>query len=152
MRAKSLKLAGRIGDGTILTGMSSPAYISWALKNIRAGMDDSGRDRHRVAVYLDVKVNPDARKARDTVRQALAEMGIKAEVDCFYAGNVNKQGRQIPEEWLDAFSGAGTAIQAAKAIHKVIDAGANTVVFQPLNGDPSCLDEYIKFLMPYLGR
>src|SRR5689334_4085608 len=30
MREKTLRLAGRVGDGTILTSMSSPEYIRWA--------------------------------------------------------------------------------------------------------------------------
>jgi hypothetical protein len=36
MRSKSLRLAGRVGDGTILTGMSSPAYVRWAREQIQA--------------------------------------------------------------------------------------------------------------------
>src|SRR5512136_97351 len=53
MRDKSLRLAGRVGDGTILTGMSSPAYVRWAREHIQAGMAEAGRTRHRVVVYLD---------------------------------------------------------------------------------------------------
>src|SRR5262244_1064243 len=29
MREKSLRLAGRAGDGSVLTEMSSPAYVKW---------------------------------------------------------------------------------------------------------------------------
>ena len=68
MRDKSLRLAGRISDGIILTGMSSPAYIRWAREQIRAGMDRAGRTHHRVVVYLDVKVNGVGNVARAAMR------------------------------------------------------------------------------------
>jgi len=63
MREKTLQLAGRMGDGTILTAMSSPEYVRWAVSHIRQGMDEAGRGEHRVVVYLDVKVNPDGKAA-----------------------------------------------------------------------------------------
>ena len=59
MREKSLRLAGRVGDGVILTGMSSPAYVRWAKEKIRAGAAETGCSQPRVVVYFDVKVNRD---------------------------------------------------------------------------------------------
>jgi alkanesulfonate monooxygenase SsuD/methylene tetrahydromethanopterin reductase-like flavin-dependent oxidoreductase (luciferase family) len=50
MREKSLRLAGRVGDGVILTGMSSPAYVRWAKKQIGAGADEAGRSQPKIAV------------------------------------------------------------------------------------------------------
>ena len=58
--------------------------------------------------------------------------------------------QRMPDDWLDAFSAAGTPDQVAGAIQRLIDAGADSIVFQPLNGDPDCLDEYIHDLMPQL--
>ncbi|TLN05668.1 LLM class flavin-dependent oxidoreductase, partial [bacterium] len=54
MREKSLRLAGRVGDGTLLAGMCTPDYARWALGHIRAGMAEGGRSRHRVIANLDV--------------------------------------------------------------------------------------------------
>ena len=34
--------------------------------------------------------------------------------------------------------------------NRLTTAGADSIVFQPLNGDPDCLDEYIRYLMPVL--
>ena len=162
MRSRSLRLAGRVGDGTILTGMSSPAYIRWAQAHIRAGMAEAGRSRHRLAVYLDVKVNRDGEAARAAVRRSLAArlpwaevqldaLGLAAEVAAF----VQAQGRDgvaqhMPDEWVDAFSAAGTPDQAAEAVLRLAAAGADSIVFQPLDGDPACLDEYSRDLMPRL--
>ena len=159
IRERSLRLAGRVGDGTILTEMSSPAYVRWAWGHIRAGMAEAGRLRHRLVVYLDVKVNSDGGVARAAMRRLLAArlpwadvqltaLGIEAEVAAFIqAHGFDGVERQMPDEWVDAFSAAGTPDQAADAIQRLIAAGADSVVFQPLDGDPACLDEYIRYLM-----
>src|SRR5512138_1661796 len=162
MRAKSLRLAGRIGDGTILTGMSAPAYVRWAREQIKAGIADAGRQDHRVAVYFDVKVGRDGDLARAAARQSLARrlpwadiqleaLGIAGEVDAFLqAHGPEGMAQHMPDEWLDAFSAAGTPEQAASSIQRLIDAGADTVIFQPLDGDVDCLEEYTRYLMPRL--
>ncbi len=162
MRDKSLRLAGRVGDGTILTGMSSPAYVRWAREQIQAGMAEVGRAQHWVVVYLDVKVNRDGEVARAAMRRALAErlpwadvqlnvVRITAEVEAFIqAHGVDGVAQRMPDEWLDAFSAAGTPGHVIEVIQRLSDAGADSIVFQPLNGDADCLDEYIHDLMPRL--
>jgi 5,10-methylenetetrahydromethanopterin reductase len=162
MRERTLQLAGRVGDGTILTGMSSPAYIRWALNHIRAGMTESGQTRQHLVVYVDVKVNPDGELARAAVRRSLAgrlpwanaqldALGIAEEVAAF----INLHGvegviEQMPDPWVDSFAAAGTPQQAADALQRLMAAGADSIIFQPLDGDPDCLDEYSRYLMPRL--
>jgi alkanesulfonate monooxygenase SsuD/methylene tetrahydromethanopterin reductase-like flavin-dependent oxidoreductase (luciferase family) len=142
--------------------MSSPAYVRWSLEHIRAGMAAAGRTRHRVAVYFDIKVNPDGESARAAARRALAArspwddiqvstLGIEQEV----AALLQEQGREevaekMPDAWLDAFAAAGTPEQAMDSIQRLIAAGADSVIFQPLNGDLACLEEYRQYLMPAL--
>lgn len=162
MREKSFKLAGQLGDGIILTGMSSPAYIRYAVNHIRAGRAETGQVEPRVAVYLDVKVSPDGETARAAVRRSLAKRlpwadiqveatGITAEVESFVREHgAEGMAEDMPDEWLDAFSACGTPQQAADAIQRSIAAGANTIIFQPLDGDPGCLDEYIRDVLPLL--
>ncbi len=162
MRAKSLQLTGRVGDGTILTGMSSPAYVSWAQTQIRTGMAEVGRDHHRLVVYLDAKVDYDGKVARAAVRRLLAArlpwadvqlnaLGITAEVTgLMKAYDTRQVAQQIPDEWIDAFCAAGTPEQVTDAIQRLFVAGADSIVLQPLDGDPDCLDEYIRYLMPKL--
>lgn len=163
MREKSLQLAGRVGDGIILTGMSSPVYVSWAREQIRAGMVEAGRSHQRVVVYLDVKVNSDGELARAAMRRTLAArlpwvevqvntLGIAAEVTALMQTHGEDVARHIPDEWIDAFSAAGTPDQVTEAIQRLTAAGADSIVFQPLDGDPDCLDEYIRYLMPRLKQ
>jgi 5,10-methylenetetrahydromethanopterin reductase len=162
MREKSLRLAGRVGNGVILTGMSSPAYVRWAKEHIHAGATEAGHSQPRIAVYLDVKVNSNGEVARAAMRQELTAwlpwadvqldaLGIAAEVAMF----VEKHGaegvaREMPDDWLDALAAAGTPEQAAASIQRLAAAGADTVIFQPLTDDLDCLDEYIRYLMPVL--
>ena len=160
MRARSLRLAGRLGDGTILTGMSSPAYVRWAREQIEAGMAEAGRQQQSLAVYFDVKVGKDGRRARAAVRQSLARrlpwadvqlnaLGIAEEVAAFVqAHSPEGVAQSMPDEWVDAFSAAGTPEQVIESIQRLVDAGADSIVFQPLDGDADCLEEYIQYLMP----
>lgn len=164
IREKTMRLAGRVGDGTILTEMSSPAYVRWAWEHIRAGMAEAGRTQHRLVVYLDVKVGPDAAAARAAVRKPLARqlswvdiqlrvLGIEADAAGFLRTHTAQEAvEQIPDAWVDALSAAGTPEHAAEVIQRLADAGADSVVFKPMDGDPTCLDEYIRFLMPVLKK
>src|SRR5512145_1470561 len=139
MRKKSLRLAGRVGEGTILTGMSSHAYVRWAQEHIRAGMAEAGRIRHRIVVYLDVKVNPDGDAARAAMRLALAArlpwadvqlnaLGLAAEVAALIQTyGVDGVAQHMPDAWVDAFSAAGTPGQVSEAIQRWIDTGADSI-------------------------
>jgi len=162
MREKTLRLAGCEGDGAILTSMSSPAYVRWARGHIEAGLAEAGRSRYRIVVNLDVKVNRDGKAARGVIRQTLAKRlpwedvhlhtsGIAAEMDKFIQTyGADEIAQHIPDEWVDAFSAAGTPEQVSDALQRLAAAGADSIVFQPLDGDPDCLDEYIRYLTPLL--
>jgi alkanesulfonate monooxygenase SsuD/methylene tetrahydromethanopterin reductase-like flavin-dependent oxidoreductase (luciferase family) len=115
-----------------------------------------------VVVYFGVKVNSDGELARAAMRQELAAwlpwadvqlnaLGIAAEVAAFVdAHGADGVARQMPDEWLDALAAAGTPQQVADSIQNLAAAGADTVIFQPITGAPTCLDEYIHYLMPLL--
>jgi len=162
MREKSLRVAGRAGDGTILTEMSSPAYVRWARERINAGMTETGRSENRVVVFVQSKVNPDGSAARQTIRQVLASrfawadvhlqaLGIAAEAQTMLRDyGVAGAAQRMPDSWIDELSAAGTPDQAAAAINRLAASGADSVVFQPLEGDPACLDEYSRYLLPAL--
>jgi alkanesulfonate monooxygenase SsuD/methylene tetrahydromethanopterin reductase-like flavin-dependent oxidoreductase (luciferase family) len=161
VREKTLRLAGQVGDGAILTSLSSPAYIRWALSHIQAGMAETGRADHRVVVFLDCKVNPDRELARSAARRSLAArlpwkdaqmeaLGIASDVASFVQAHrsIDEAAREMPDEWVDALSASGTPAQVAAAIQRWVEAGADSIILQPLNGDPDCLDEYIRYLAP----
>jgi hypothetical protein len=56
----------------------------------------------------------------------------------------------MPEDWLDELSVSGKPEQAAAAVNRLAEAGTDSIVLQPLDGDPDCLDEYARYLLPLL--
>src|SRR5690606_41665158 len=73
---KSLEVAGRSADGTILAENSAPAYVAWAREHIARGTSAAGRtDHHRVTVYANAVVSAtDPDGAREVAREASASM------------------------------------------------------------------------------
>jgi len=163
MREKTLQLAGRVGNGTLLTDMSSPTYVRWARQQVDKGLTEAGgagSAGNRIAVYALAKVSTDGAAARNAMRPALVArsnlnspqlvvLGIMDEAQAL----IQKYGTQeaaahIPEAWIDELSIAGTPEQCAAAINRLAEAGADSVILQPLEHEPGCLDEYVRYLVP----
>lgn len=161
IREKTLRLAGRAGDGTIVTEMASPAYVRWARGHIDTGMAESGRTSNHLAVFAHSKVNNKA-DVRTTVRELLGEtlswahphlqpLGIADEARALYDQyGPQEAAKRMPEAWVDELSVSGTPEQAVTAFHRLAEAGADSIILLPLKGDKDCLDEYIQFLLPAL--
>lgn len=125
-------------------------------------MAEVGRRDHRVTVYLDVKVGKDGTAARAATRRSLTKrlpwadiqleaLGVTEEVATFIQEHGQEgMAQHMPDEWLDAFSAAGTPEQVFKNIQRLSAVGADSVIFQPLDGDVDCLEEYIRYLIPQL--
>jgi alkanesulfonate monooxygenase SsuD/methylene tetrahydromethanopterin reductase-like flavin-dependent oxidoreductase (luciferase family) len=162
IREKSLRLAGRAGDGTILTEMAAPAYVRWADQHIAAGMAESGRAENRRVVYLFCKVGPDAAAAREVARRAiasrlergqahLAPLGIAEEAQAVVREHgVDGAARRMPEDWVDALAAAGSPEQVIAAVSRLAETGPDSIVLQPIDGDPDAQEEYIRYLKPLL--
>lgn len=162
MREKTLQLAGRVGDGTILTEMSSPAYVRRAKEQIETGRASGDRPRNSIAVFTHAKVSTDGVSARKAMRSHVAQrfiwagvllepLGIAEDVQRLVDQyGVEGAAEQMPEVWLDELSVSGTPEQAAAAIARLAKAGADSVILQPQDDRPECLDEYIRYLLPAL--
>jgi alkanesulfonate monooxygenase SsuD/methylene tetrahydromethanopterin reductase-like flavin-dependent oxidoreductase (luciferase family) len=162
MRPKTFQLAGRVGDGTILPGFSSPGYVRWAWEHIRTGMSQSGRLHHHMVVYLAVKVGRDGKAARAAMRRnlgaglldvepQLTPLEMVDEVAAFVKKHgVEGAGAAMPDEWVDTFSAAGTPEQVEAILQPWMTADVDSLVFEPIDHDPACLDEYARYLMPRL--
>ena len=110
---RTLRLSGEAADGTILTASTAPEGVRRARQLIDEGREAAGRtDRHRVVVYLHTTTGPDA-AAR-----------LRAEIEA--------NGEDpVPEHGV-----AGDAGAVAKAVQRLVDAGADTVVLQPTADEP----------------
>ncbi|MFL5994898.1 MAG: LLM class flavin-dependent oxidoreductase [Streptomyces sp.] len=110
---RTLRLAGEAADGTVLTAGTPPDGVRRARRLIDEGRQKAGRaDRHRVVVYLLTATGPDA-AAR--LRAELTDEGVA----------------DIPDLGV-----AGDAGAVAKAVQRLADAGADTVVLQPTADEP----------------
>jgi alkanesulfonate monooxygenase SsuD/methylene tetrahydromethanopterin reductase-like flavin-dependent oxidoreductase (luciferase family) len=110
---RTLRLAGAAADGTILTASTAPDGVRRARQLIDEGRESAGRtEPHKVVVYLLTATGPDA-AAR--LRAELAEEGLES----------------VPDLGV-----AGDADTVAKAVQRLAEAGADTVILQPTGDEP----------------
>lgn len=106
---KTLRLAGELGDGTVLTGGTTPEQTSAARTQIDAGRAAGGRtDAHRVTVFL------------------MAAFGADGEA------RLRADARGWPGLDPDGDVGVfGTPAQVAEGVGRWVGAGADAVILQP---------------------
>ncbi|MEJ5912900.1 LLM class flavin-dependent oxidoreductase [Pseudokineococcus sp. 1T1Z-3] len=111
--AKTLGLAGRAADGTVLVAGTTPARLREVRARVDAGRETAGRtDDHRVVVYLLAATGPDGPERLARAREAMA----------------------LPEG--DDVAVAGSREQVADAVRALAAAGADVVVLQPTSDEP----------------
>ncbi|MGV9455688.1 LLM class flavin-dependent oxidoreductase [Streptomyces sp. NPDC003635] len=110
---RSLRLSGEVADGTLLTASTSPDGVRRARQLVEEGMRAGDRSGpHPVVVYLLAATGVGA---QDRLRRELAAEGLES----------------VPEVGV-----AGDAGDVAKAVQRLADAGADTVVLQPTGDEP----------------
>ena len=120
-KPRTLALSGELGSGTVITGGTSPDGLRDALRHIADGHANSnGNKRHSTVVYVVCAAGPDAARQ---VRDELAYWQLDDSLD------------------LAAY---GTAEEIAAAATRWIDAGADTIVFQP-SADVD-VEEFVGFI------
>ncbi|MBW8792994.1 MAG: LLM class flavin-dependent oxidoreductase [Streptomyces sp.] len=112
---RTLRLSGAAADGTVLTSATSPDGVRRALRLIEEGRLAAGRgadEPHRVVVYLLTATGSDG-PAR--LRAELVAEGLES----------------VPDLGV-----AGDAGAVAKAVQRLVEAGADTVILQPTADEP----------------
>ncbi|CAL9568808.1 F420-dependent glucose-6-phosphate dehydrogenase [Streptomyces sp. enrichment culture] len=113
---RTVRLTGEAADGTILTATTSPEGVRRARRLIDEGRAAAGRDRdaraHKVVVYL---LAATGSGAGERLRAELIAEGVGGEPDLGVAGD------------------AGAV---AKAVQRLAEAGADSVVLQPTGDEP----------------
>lgn len=112
---RSLRLAGEAADGIVLTASTTADGVRRARALVDEGREAAGRsaDPHEVVVYLLAATGPDA-AAR-----------LRAEL-------LKEEGPD-PDPTLGVAGDAGTV---AKAVERLAEAGADTVILQPTGDEP----------------
>ncbi|NLF75040.1 MAG: LLM class flavin-dependent oxidoreductase [Chloroflexi bacterium] len=139
---KSLALAGRIADGTLLAEASAPAYVTWARQQI-------AHTPHRLTVYALCRFDDDPQAARDAlrpwiatyisrerVRSQLEPLGIESQIQALLAeGGEQHVLHAMPDEWIDQLAVVGTPADCARSLRRLAAAGADSIVLVPPSAD-----------------
>ena len=147
---KALQLAGEVADGTVLSVLSGPGYVSWARERIREGQAVGGRGgrHHLVVAYLFLALAETRQAGRDLVRPLVAEYlgaggvnpltkeaGIPDEVVVELSAEYG-HGRipvdRVTDGMVDAMAAAGPAEHCAEWIRRMGAAGADVVALLPV--------------------
>ncbi|MER7835487.1 LLM class flavin-dependent oxidoreductase [Streptomyces sp. NPDC096040] len=120
---RTLRLTGEAADGTILTAATPPDGVRRARRLIEEGRAAAGRggdEPHKVVVYLLTATGADA-AAR--LRAELVAEGLES----------------VPDLGV-----AGDAGAVAKAVQRLTEAGADTVILQPTGDEPD-IEGFVRF-------
>ena len=169
MGPRMLRLSGAIADGTVLSVLASPAYVSWARDRITEGAERAGRDaaRHRVATFALCTVDADGERARADMRPLLAffldavkhstlvsALGIADELLALAADGVETLAARMPAAWLEELAIAGDPAECAAKVDRLLAAGSDTVELFPAPSEQA--SEFAKVvaeqMLPRLGR
>lgn len=164
---KSLQIAGRVADGTILPEGSAPGYVRWAREQIAAGQDSAGRtDAHHVTVFVLAHLDDDAEPARAALRPLVADIitrervhpqivptGLQPEIHALLADvGPERFPDAMPEDWIDQFTASGSPDQCAAAVRRLAEAGADSVVLVPFKTGADEVARLGAQILPALGR
>ena len=111
---RTVRLTGEAADGTVLTANTSPEGVRQARRLVEEGRAAAGRtaEAHRTVVYLLAATGPGA---AERLRAELVAEGVGGD----------------PEIGV-----AGDAEAVAKAVQRLVEAGADSVVLQPTGDEP----------------
>jgi len=151
---RSLQLGGRIADGVLFQVGADPAFVRYALDNVRIGAEQAGRSLEDVKLYMRVatSVSSDRDKARDEIRGYASvaagtvfktvpreyfqddlwrELGeFKSRYDYFEHGsNQARHSEFLTDAILDAISISGTPQEAVPRFQEMIDMGVHNFVW-----------------------
>ncbi|MEZ0166834.1 LLM class flavin-dependent oxidoreductase [Kineococcus sp. LSe6-4] len=154
---RSLALAGRLADGTLLAEPVTPGYARAARGQIGAG------PQHRLLGYALTAVDEDADRAREAVRPGLSWAGTPdaaahtasspyaAELRALRERTPDDEEfvRLLPGEWVDDLTLAGPADRVRALIGALRAAGLDEVVLLPTGADRlAALDSLADVLGP----
>jgi alkanesulfonate monooxygenase SsuD/methylene tetrahydromethanopterin reductase-like flavin-dependent oxidoreductase (luciferase family) len=116
---RMLALSGASGDGTILVSHTSPDRVRWAREQIDVGRAEAGRSEpHPIVLYALAATGPDA---------------------------LARAAREAPDGRNESVILSGDAAAFAADLKQWHEAGADTVVLQPL-ADETDIEGFIRFV------
>lgn len=145
---KSLRLSGRIADGTIMSVLTGTAYLETATSHIHEGMAEANRTNHLTPTLTLFSISKDRKQARDAARSAVAHyitvlgpslltgaFGYNDQISELLEQEPDRVAEAMPDEWIDTLAVAGDPDEVAARITELRAAGATSVVLSPVNAD-----------------
>lgn len=147
---KSLRLSGRIADGTVMSVVCGTKYLDFALGHIKEGMAEGGRTSHTVPTFALFSIDRDSKAAKAAIRTPLAfylsavgphnpltaAFGYNDQLaDLLERGGADLLAREMPDEWVDELAVAGDPDEVTERIRALLNAGATSVVLSPVSKD-----------------
>lgn len=141
---KNLEMGGEIGDGVLLSAMTSPAYVRFAVERVRAGALRAGRnpDDVELGALVFFSIDEDERRAREAVKPFIATfvslLSATPETPLFSAPGITPEeirpfgeafaaGRLavdlVSERMIDTFAIAGSPARCREMFAELVDAG-----------------------------
>jgi 5,10-methylenetetrahydromethanopterin reductase len=138
---KGLQLAGRSADGILLAEGAGPAFVEWAVGQASDGA--AGREHPpECVVYTWMRVDDDEERVRALLEPAVERWRS--------SGNYPEPVRLAPDDPLD-LAVAGDPGSCARAIGRLAEAGAHSVVLVPVGDDlEEQLDRVAADVLPLL--
>ena len=151
---RSLRLSGKIAQGTILAEPVTPEYLSVVAKQINSA-------GHQIVAYNFASVDDDPAVARRRVRDALAVTGepdwqphvavleFAAELAELrrIAGSSAAFAAALPDSWVDRLAVVGRPERARQQLIALHQHGASHTVLTPVSPDPrSALDSLARLI------
>lgn len=152
---KNLELAGETADGVLLSVMTSPAYLDFAIGHIRRGLAKSGRSRadFRVGGYQILSISENEQEARERVKPLIAMLialmapqpevpilatsGLKPETIRAFGASLARGEMPIAmvTDWMiDTFAIAGSPSRCRETLSRLVEAGLDSPVFFEVPG------------------
>jgi len=146
---KLLQLSGEIADGLILPTMTSPAFVKYALEQVRIGAARSNRSLANFKVYATLisSIDKDPAVARNAVRKIVATYftnklvnirndkiigaigmtydDIRPIADAVLSGRMDDALRRVDDDMVEKASVAGNPDQFCERLEKYAEAGLN---------------------------
>ncbi|WP_454042052.1 LLM class flavin-dependent oxidoreductase [Cellulosimicrobium sp. Marseille-Q8652] len=155
---RSLEVAGRVADGTILDMPVTPEYLAGVRASVdagRASAGDAAPPEHRVVAFAHGVVHVDAALARSLARPGLAVLALPdwaVHVDPLpFADELRALARDaaspeafaeaVPDAWVDALTVTGTPSDVRDRLALLGEHGVSSVVMAPVSPDPQRPDD-----------
>ncbi|WP_431879297.1 LLM class flavin-dependent oxidoreductase [Amycolatopsis sacchari] len=165
---KSLKLSGRIADGTVMSVLAGTKYLESAVAHIREGIPEGSTQQHEVPTFALFSVHEDSQTAKNAARASvamyLAALGPHNPLSGAFGyndrlaellsdGGTDRLTREMPDEWVDELAVAGNPDEVTQRVRALLAAGATSVVLAPVTPE-TATDELrlaAKTVLPRFG-